>query len=77
MSHFYGYLDNDIHKTRTIRGFKNHGVTAQVQSWSSKGIIRIFNNGNASDLYHIMVKSDNGKIIFEKDVEVKKPCIKV
>lgn len=66
MSHFYGILDNSVNKQITRRGFKNHGIFAQVQSYNTKGTLFLFDE-DGKDKYRVQIHDRTGRIV--KEVE--------
>ena len=60
MSHFYGYLDNGINKTKTMRGFANRGLTAEACSWHGIIQVRIFQDKNGEDRFIVSQEPHTG-----------------
>ena len=71
MSHFYGILSNEIHKERTIRGFKNRGISAQLKSWRSKCDVYLYADDDGNDIYHIVIRDDSGRAVKSKTYKIK------
>jgi hypothetical protein len=73
MSHFYGIIDNFVSKTQsTRRGFKNHGISSVVKSWTSRcNVYLSADRDTEQDVYNITIKGDNIKQVFLNGKVVK------
>tara|TARA_R110002020_G_scaffold399072_1_gene608958 strand:+ start:95 stop:418 length:324 start_codon:yes stop_codon:yes gene_type:complete len=65
MSHFYGYLDNGINQTKTMRGFTNHGLTAEACSWNGKIRTRIYQDKDGVDRFVVSQETHQGNGVNE------------
>lgn len=59
MSHFYGTINNGIHKERTMSGFATKGLRMEAQSW--EGTIRVeLNTDNAGNNIYKVYRENHG-----------------
>lgn len=66
MAHFYSTANNGVHQTKTMRGFKNHGMDFNMASWNGAISVRIYTDSDGVDRFRVSQTTHYGRGVSEE-----------